>query len=107
MYQLLVILDWILAVDYDFFRIFFYCKSLAKPAGVDSCVTAAIFWNVFNIAGWAFFNVDEFQQAEDEQNEWFLHMVTGTQSEWHGMKVCLWGALVLLGIFKKKIQGSE
>lgn len=60
MYQLLVTLDWILAVDYDFFRIFFNCKSLAKPACADSCVTPAIFWKVFNIAGWAFFNVDEF-----------------------------------------------
>jgi len=55
MCHLLVTLDWILAVGYDFFRVFFNCKSLAKPSCVDSCVTAAIFWKVFNIAEWAFF----------------------------------------------------
>lgn len=33
-----------------------------------------------------------------------LHMVTGTQSEWHGIKVCMWGALVMLGIFKKTFR---
>lgn len=54
MYQLLVTPDWIIAVDYDFLRIFFNCKSLDKPACVDSCVTAAIFGKFFILLGGLF-----------------------------------------------------
>lgn len=56
---------------------------------------------VFDIVGWAFFNVDEFRQAGDEQNMYILLIVTRTQSGWHRIKVCMWGAFIPLGIFKK------
>lgn len=105
LYQLLVTPDWILAVDYDFFRIFFNCKSFAKPACIDSCVTAAIFWEVFSVAGWAFLNVDEFPQPGDEQSACCLYMVKGTQSKRHRIKNSMVGALVLLGISTKTFRG--
>lgn len=62
---------------------------------------------VFNIAGWAFFNVDEFQQVGDVQNMYILHIFTRTQSGWHRIKVCMWGASIPLGILKKNMQGKK
>lgn len=98
-YQLWVTLDWIIAVDYDFFKNLFQLQKLSQASLCRFLCHCCHLREVFSIAGWAFFNVDEFQQPGDEQNMCILHIITRTQSEWHRVKVCTWGAFILLGIF--------
>lgn len=89
MYQLLGNVDWIIAVDYDFLRIFFNCKGLGKPACVDSCVTAAIFGKFSILLGGLF--KDKLIPATGRGTKYVatLHIVTRTRSEWHRIKVCM------------------